>query len=194
MTRMKQSSENWRRKQRLSFNQKFWDPKRECLFDVLLDGDQGDEKTRPNQIFALSLPFPVLDESKWRGVLRTIEAELLTPVGLRSLSPFDKAYWGQCTGEASARDTAYHQGTVWPWLFGSYVTGYLRVFPPDAKTLAFVQQLYLPFQRRMSEAGIGTISEIYDGDPPNLARGCISQAWCIAEILRSYARDAIATD
>jgi predicted glycogen debranching enzyme len=172
-----------------SFNSKFWDRKRECLYDYLTEGDMGDEKTRPNQIFALSLPFPVLEEgehAKWRGVLRTIEAELLTPVGLRSLSPFDKGYWGQCTGEASARDTAYHQGTVWPWLFGSYVTAYLRVFQPDPRTLAFVQQLFSPFKKRMTEAGIATLSEIYDGDPPNLSRGCISQAWTVAEILRSY--------
>lgn len=174
-----------------SFNEKFWDNERECLYDVLQDGDRGDKKTRSNQIIALSLPFPVLDEAnthRWRLVLRTIEAELLTPVGLRSLSPFDKQYWGQCTGEASARDTAYHQGTVWPWLFGSYVTAYLRVFPPEPKTIAFVQQLYSPFKKRMTEAGIATVSEIYDGDPPNLARGCISQAWSIAEILRSYSQ------
>jgi predicted glycogen debranching enzyme len=180
-------------KTKVSFNQKFWDSTRECLFDVLQDGDRGDSKTRPNQLIALALPFPVLDDSqprKWRGVLRTIEAELITPVGLRSLSPFDKQYWGQCTGEASARDTAYHQGTVWPWLFGSYVTAYLRVFPPEPKTVAFMQQLYSPFQKRMTEAGIGTLSEIYDGDPPNLARGCISQAWTIAEILRSYSQVA----
>jgi len=178
-------------KTKVSFNEKFWDSSRDCLHDVLLDGDHGDSKTRPNQLFALALPFPVLNESeRWRAVLRTIEAELLTPVGLRSLSPFDPNYWGQCTGEASARDTAYHQGTVWPWLFGSYVTAYLRVFPPDPKTLMFVQQLYNPFKKRMTEAGIGTVSEIYDGDPPNLSRGCISQAWSIAEILRSYARDA----
>jgi len=176
-------------KTKASFNEKFWDGKRECLYDVLQDGDRGDSKTRPNQLISLALPFPVLDESlsrRWRTVLRTIEAELLTPVGLRSLTPYDKQYWGQCTGEAGARDTAYHQGTVWPWLFGSYVTAYLRVFPPEPKTLAFVQQLYGPFQKRMTEAGIATLSEIYDGDPPNLARGCISQAWSVAEILRSY--------
>ena len=176
-----------------SFNEKFWDSERECLFDVLLDGDEGDPKTRPNQLIALALPFPVLDESntlRWKAILRTIEAELLTPVGLRSLSPFDKQYWGQCTGEASARDSAYHQGTVWPWLFGSYVSAYLRVYPPEPKTIAFVKELYSPFKKRMTEAGIGTISEIYDGDPPNLSRGCISQAWSIAEILRSYFRVA----
>jgi len=150
-------------------------------------------KTRPNQLIALSLPFPVFEESnnaRWRAVLRTVEAELLTPVGIRSLSPFDKQYWGQCTGEATARDTAYHQGTVWPWLFGSYVTTYLRVFPPDPKNIAFVQQLYAPFKKRMTEAGIATVSEIYDGDPPNLSRGCISQAWSIAEILRTYSQVA----
>lgn len=180
-------------KTRAAFNEKFWDADRQCLFDVLQDSDSGDKKTRPNQVIALSLPFPVLNEDdtrRWRSVLRTLEAELLTPVGLRSLSPFDKDYRGQCTGEANARDAAYHQGTVWPWLFGSYVTAYLRVFPPEPRNVAFIQQLFSPFKKRMTEAGIATLSEIYDGDPPNLSRGCISQAWSVAEILRSYSQVA----
>ncbi len=119
-----------------------------------------------------------------------VESELLTPVGLRTLSPFDSEYRGQYVGKPADRDMAYHQGTVWPWLLGAYVTAYVKVFPQDSKTISFVRQLYTPFMKRMTEAGINTISEIYDGDPPNVARGCISQAWSIAEILRSYARDA----
>jgi len=93
-------------------------------------------------------------------------------------------------GKNEERSLAYHQGSAWPWLFGSYVTAYLRVFPGDSKSLEYVRQLYSPFIKRMYEAGVGTISELYDGDEPNKARGCISQASSIAEILRSYARDA----
>ena len=171
-----------------SFNEKFWDDERKCLYDVLVD-DKGDKKTRPNQIFALSLPYPVLDEARWRDVLRVVETELLTPLGLRSLSPLDPDYRGVYVGTLRERDLAYHQGTVWPWLLGPFISAYVRVFA-DQKTLAFVRQLYTPFIKRMQEGGIGSISEIYDGDPPNTARGCISQAWSVAELLRSYARDA----
>ena len=171
---------------RSSFNQKFWNPKKSALYDVLEDGDSADPKIRPNQLLAISLPFPVLDESRWRETLRTIETELLTPVGLRSLSPFDEEYQGQCTGSPKQRDFAYHQGTVWPWLFGAYVSSYLKAVPLDEKTRNFVRQLFTPFKKRMGEAGINTISEIYDGDPPHSPRGCISQAWSVAELLRSY--------
>ncbi len=176
-------------KTRESFNLKFWNERKTCLHDLLLD-DHGDEMVRPNQIFSISLPFPVLNEEKRREVIRTVEAELLTPVGLRTLSPFDEEYRGTCAGNPVQRDSSYHQGTVWPWLFGPYVTAYVRVYGQDLKTLSFVQQLYLPFKRRLTEGGIGTISEIFDGDPPHAARGNISQAWSVAEILRSYARDA----
>ncbi len=172
-----------------SFNAKFWNERKRCLHDVLAD-DAGDGKICPNQIFSIALPFPVLSEEKWRDTLRTVEAELLTPVGLRTLSPFDPNYKGRCAGNPRERDTSYHQGTVWPWLFGSYVSAYVKTYGPDQKTLSFVQQLYAPFKKRLSEAGLGTISEIYDGDPPHYPRGCISQAWSVAEVLRSYVRDA----
>lgn len=172
-----------------SFNEKFWNPEKECLYDVLVD-DRGDGAIRPNQLFSISLAFPVLERERWREVLRSVESELLTPLGLRSLSPFDKNYKGKYSGPQNERDHAYHQGTVWPWLFGSYVSSYVKLYGTDPKVLSFVQQLYLPFKKRMTEAGIGTISEIYDGDPPHLARGCVSQSWSVAEILRSYARDA----
>ncbi len=176
-------------KAQTSFNEKFWNLEKSCLYDCLLD-DKGDGVVRPNQIFAVSLPFPILQKERWRDVLRTIEAELLTPVGLRTLSPFDPNYKGRYVGGPKERDAAYHQGTVWPWLFGAYVSAYLKLYGPEPKVLAFVQQLYQPFKKRMTEAGIGTISEIYDADPPHLACGCISQAWSVAEILRSYVRDA----
>jgi predicted glycogen debranching enzyme len=180
------------KKTKESFNEKFWNERKRSLHDVLLD-DRGDGKVCPNQVFSIGLAFPVLDEEKWRDVLRTVESELLTPVGLRTLSPFDPNYKPQCSGNPRERDTAYHQGTVWPWLFGTYVSSYVRTYGNDPKTLAFVQQLYNPFKRRMNEAGLGTISEIFDGDPPHLPRGCISQAWSVAETLRSYVEDAFPT-
>jgi predicted glycogen debranching enzyme len=177
-------------KTRESFNEKFWNERKRCLHDVLLDGDRGDGKICANQIFSIGLSFPVLNEEKWKDVLRTIEAELLTPVGLRTLSPFDPSYKAHCAGNPRERDTAYHQGTVWPWLFGSYVSAYVKAYGVDSKTLSFVQQLYALFKKRLTEEGLGTISEIFDGDPPHFPRGCISQAWSVAEVLRSYLEDA----
>ncbi|MHB1908622.1 MAG: amylo-alpha-1,6-glucosidase [Nitrososphaerales archaeon] len=172
-----------------SFNGKFWNERKSCLDDLLVD-ERGDGKIRPNQIFAIGLPFPVLQNERWRDVLRTVEAELLTPLGLRTLSPFDPEYKARCAGSPRERDSAYHQGTVWPWLFGSYVSSYLKTYGNDPKTISFIQQLYGPFKRRMTEAGVATISEVFDADAPHLPRGCISQAWSVAEILRSYVRDA----
>lgn len=170
---------------RVAFNMKFWNEERSCLHDLLVD-DSGDGKIRPNQIFAIGLPFPVLDQLRWRETLRTVEVELFTPVGLRTLSPFDPEYKGRYAGIPKERDNSYHQGTVWPWLFGRYVSAYLKAYPGDQKTITFVKQLYVPFWKRFIEAGVNTISEIYDGDPPHTPRGCISQAWSIAELLRSY--------
>lgn len=176
-------------KTKSSFEEKFWNERKKCLHDVLVD-DVGDEKVRPNQLLSLSLPFPVLGYSRGREVLRAVDSELMTPVGPRSLSPLDAEYRGRCIGTNAERRLSYHQGSVWPWLFGAYATSRLRIFPDDAKNLEYVRQLYSPFIKRLSEAGVGTISEFYDGDEPNIARGCISQASSIAELLRSYARDA----
>jgi predicted glycogen debranching enzyme len=180
---------SYAQKTKISFNEKFWNEKKHCLYDVLVD-DKPDARTRPNQLLSLSLPYSVLDESKAREVLRAVESELLTPVGLRSLSPVESEYKGRCLGTKEEIAFALHQGSAWPWLLGSYVKAYLRVFQADAKNLEYVKQLYLPFIKRMNEAGIGTISEVYDGDQPNNARGCISQASSIAQVLWSYARDA----
>lgn len=172
-----------------SFEAKFWNKQKGCLHDVLVD-DVGDDKIRPNQILSIGLPFPVLDVMKGREVLKAVDSELLTPVGLRSLSPLDEGYRGRCEGSVEERSLSFHQGSVWPWLFGSYVSAYLKTFPIDSRDFEYVKHLYSPFVKRMAEAGVGSISELYDGDEPNRARGCISQASSIAEILRSYARDA----
>jgi predicted glycogen debranching enzyme len=165
-----------------SFNRRFWIEKDHYLYDVV-DGPGGDDPTfRPNQVFSLALRFPVLDESRWRPVVNGVTAKLLTPVGLRTLSPdhrdYKKMYWG----DLRARDAAYHQGTVWPWLIGPYVNAYLRAFgeKPPARILDGLLA-------HLRDAGIGTISEIFDAEQPYHPRGCMAQAWSVAEVLRVLA-------
>jgi predicted glycogen debranching enzyme len=166
-----------------SFNRRFWSPDRGYLFDVV-DGDQGDDDAcRPNQVLAISLPHPVLDERRWRPVLEVVERELLTPFGLRSLAPGARDYHPRYFGHLWARDAAYHQGTVWPWLIGPYVDAYLKVHPGDVQG---ARALLAGFESHLGEAGLGGISEIFDAEPPFTARGCIAQAWSVAEVLRSW--------
>jgi predicted glycogen debranching enzyme len=172
-----------------SFNAQFWNEKAGCLFDVVREDGAKDEAVRPNQVISMSLPFPVLEQKYWKSVMKTIDFELLTPVGLRTLSPGHPSYIGKCMGPPSERDAAYHQGTVWPWLLGHYITSYIKLNGKFPRTMMIMKQLYEPFRKRFSEAGIGMISEIFDGDEPNAPRGCISQAWSVAEILRSYLED-----
>jgi predicted glycogen debranching enzyme len=166
-----------------SFNKRFWNSEEKGLFDVV-DGEHGnDPAVRPNQLFAISLPNPVLDESRWEAVLNVAEKRLLTPVGLRSLSPDDKEYKPTYHGDLRTRDAAYHQGTVWGWLIGPYVDTWLKVHPDrrsEAKTLlnGLIDHL--------SEACIGSISEVFDAEPPFLPRGCCAQAWSVAELLRCW--------
>jgi predicted glycogen debranching enzyme len=166
-----------------SFNQSFWNKEARCLFDCI-NGSQVDASIRPNQIFAISLPFPVLKTERHRSVLKKIEQELLTPFGLRSLSPKDPKYAGKYFGNAIERDKIYHQGTVWAWLLGPYITAYLRIHGRTPETLEYVKSLLEPFRNHIYEAGLGTISELFDGDSPHEPNGCISQAWSVAEILR----------
>lgn len=166
-----------------SFNQIFWNKEIGCLFDCI-DGKKTDPSIRPNQIFAISLPFPILKTEWHRCVLKMIEQELLTPYGLRSLSPNDPKYIGKYSGNAFVRDRAYHQGTVWPWLLGPYTTAYLRVHGRTPKTLEKVKSFMEPFRDHLYEGGLGTISELFDGDSPHSPNGCISQAWNVAELLR----------
>ncbi len=166
-----------------SFNRRFWNSNLGYLFDVV-DGEDGkdDPALRPNQLLAISLPHAVLDESHWNSVLQVVEAKLLTPFGLRSLAPGHPDYKSTYSGDLRARDAAYHQGTVWSWLIGPYIDALLRV-RPDAVEQA--RSALGGLVEHLTEAGLGTISEVFDAEPPYTPRGCIAQAWGVAELLRS---------
>jgi predicted glycogen debranching enzyme len=175
-----------------SFNRQFWNHETGCLYDYI-DGDHLDASIRPNQIFALSLTFPVLEYAKWRQVIRVVEQELLTPYGLRTLSPLHPDYRGRYEGDLKARDHAYHQGTVWPWLLGHYIKAYLRRHGRSGTTINHCFGLLEAFMGHFREAGLGNVSEIFDGDPPRRPGGCFAQAWSVAEILRTISEDLLGT-
>jgi predicted glycogen debranching enzyme len=173
-------------KARHSFNQRFWNADSGFLFDVI-DGENGrpDPVCRPNQLFAISLEYPVLDQSRWESVVRVAKERLLTPVGLRSLAPGEKDYKPRYDGDLRSRDAAYHEGTVWAWLIGPFIDAWLRVYPNDFKTArGFLKGLL----GQLNTACVGTISEIFDAEPPFTPRGCCAQAWSVAEVLRCYAK------
>jgi predicted glycogen debranching enzyme len=167
---------------RKSFNSRFWNSQTRCLFDVL-DGPDGkdDPAIRPNQVLAISLDHPVLEQNRWQPVLAAVREKLLTPVGLRSLSPDNPDYKPRYFGDLRSRDAAYHQGTVWAWLIGPFVDAWARAYPADNKG---TNGLLDGFRAHMSEACIGSISEIFDAESPFTPRGCIAQAWSVAEVLR----------
>jgi len=174
---------------RASFGARFAHPDRGHLADVV-DGPAGDDSSmRPNQIFAVSLPFPLLEGERARAVVGAVGGVLLTTYGLRSLSPDDPAYHGAYGGDPLQRDGAYHQGPVWTWLMGAYVEAYHRVYGDAEAALALLQ----PFEHHLRDAGLGSVSEILEGDPPHLPRGCIAQAWGVAEVLRVWRTLAPAT-
>jgi predicted glycogen debranching enzyme len=173
-------------KAKASFNQKFWNQDRGFLFDVVEGEDpQADAYCRPNQIFALSLDFPILDEERWETVLNVVKDRLLTPVGLRSLAPGEPEYKPCYDGDLRSRDAAYHQGTVWAWLIGPFIDAWLRVRADDFET---ARGFLNGFTEHLSQACVGTISEIFDAAAPYTPRGCCAQAWSIAEVLRSFVR------
>jgi predicted glycogen debranching enzyme len=174
------------------FNEKFWNPKNGCLFDVVNEKAL-DASIRPNQIFAVSLNYTMLDKEKSQKAVDVVNRELVTPYGLRTLALGDPKFAGKCSGDSRSRDMAYHNGTIWPWLLGPYVTSYLKVNDYTAKAREqMLENLVLPlFTVGIHQAGLGTISEIYDCDPPNAPRGCISQAWSVAEPLRAYVEDVL---
>jgi glycogen debranching enzyme len=145
-------------------------------------GEMKDFSVRPNQIFACSLPYCIPDEGKINRILQVVESELLTPRGLRTLSPKNLDYKGVYKGDIFARDSAYHQGSAFPWLLGSFSEAYLKIHGWSG--LGFIQKIYTNLEDEMTEAGIGTISELYYGDPPYKGKGAISQAWSVAELLR----------
>jgi len=168
---------------RRSFDERFWNPDTGWLYDVV-DGEGGDDPAcRPNQIFAIALPHPVLDRRHWDSVINAVTDRLLTPFGLRSLDPAHPDYRSQYAGDLRARDASYHQGTVWAWLIGPYVDALLRAGRVDHEHR---DALLGAFDAHLGAAGVGTISEIFDADMPHLPRGCIAQAWSVAEVLRAW--------
>jgi predicted glycogen debranching enzyme len=166
-----------------NFNRVFWNEELECLFDVVKNGDK-DASIRPNQIFAVSLANTMLSVGKARKIVEKVESELLTPFGLRSLSPNDEKYRPIYTGSPYERDSSYHQGTVWGWLIGAFIDAYRKVHPNGHKTDARIEEILAGFKTHLTEAGIGQISEIFDAAAPHAPRGCVAQAWSVAEVLR----------
>jgi predicted glycogen debranching enzyme len=168
---------------RVSFNQRFWNDDLGYLFDVV-DGESGDDSAcRPNQILAISLRHPVLDPSRWQSVMDVVKERLVTPVGLRSLAPGHPNYKSYYDGDLRTRDAAYHQGTVWAWLIGPFLDAWLKVNPDDR---VGAKQWLTGFVPHLGEACIGSISEVFDADEPFTPRGCIAQAWSVAEVLRTW--------
>jgi predicted glycogen debranching enzyme len=181
-------AENLRRRTgrvRRAFARTFWNDEIGCLNDVVGEDGVVDASIRPNQVFALSLPFPLLSKARARRVLEVVEEHLLTPFGLRSLSPDDPAYRPHYEGDPRSRDSAYHQGTVWSWLLGPYVDAVVRTRGDDGREQA--RRLIEGFERHLGEACVGSVSEIFDGDPPHAPRGAVAQAWSVAELLRALA-------
>jgi predicted glycogen debranching enzyme len=164
-----------------SFIDTFWDEKRGYLADYV-DGSYKNFDVRPNMVFATSLPYTPLNEEKRKKILDVVRSELLTPRGLRTLSPSHPDYQGVYYGDQATRDRIYHNGSVFPWLLGHFVEGYLKIHGKSG--VGFVKTLYNGFEEVMQDYGIGTISELYDGDPPHKPGGAISQAWSVAELLR----------
>src|SRR5262249_2460901 len=175
-----------------SFNERFWYPEGGSLYDVV-DAEQGgnDPSCRPNQVFAISLPHPVLEPSRWESVVSVMRKRLLTPVGLRSLAPGSPDYKAKYYGDLRSRDAAYHQGTVWSWLIGPYIDAWLKVHPEDR---AGARKLVGGWTDHLSEACIGSVSEIFDAEPPFTPRGCVAQAWGVAEALRCWVKTAPAAE
>jgi predicted glycogen debranching enzyme len=167
------------------FNERFWFEEGGYLYDVVdvNGGNTNDSACRPNQLFAISVDHPVLDRARWQSVVDVAERELVTPVGLRSLSPKHPDYKPIYAGDLRSRDGAYHQGTVWGWLIGPFVDAWLNVHPGEnAKARKFLER----FPESMNDDGIGTISEVFDAREPHTAGGCIAQAWSVAEVLRCW--------
>ncbi|PYJ74966.1 MAG: glycogen debranching protein [Verrucomicrobia bacterium] len=175
---------------RVSFNQRFWFADGGYLYDVVdCNGDKEahDVSCRPNQLFAISLDHPVLDQERWKSVVDIAQNKLLTPLGLRSLSPNDPEYKPIYSGDLRSRDGAYHQGTVWAWLIGPFIDAWLKVYPNDKRG---ARKFLETFPVHLSDNGLGTISEVYDANEPHLAGGCIAQAWSVAEVLRCWVKTA----
>lgn len=174
-----------------SFNAKFWDSSHQCLFDVV-DGDEPDDHIRPNQIYAVSLPFSLLPEEQEKAVVALVEKELFVGCGLRSLAPDHPDYHGIYCGALAKRDAAYHQGTAWGFLLGGFFSAYMKVNHHSSSAAENAVRMLEPVRKHLSDSGcIGSISEIFDGDTPHNPRGCYAQAWSVGEVLRCYCEDIL---
>ncbi len=174
-----------------SFNAKFWDSANQCLFDVV-DGDEPDDHIRPNQIYAVSLPFSLLPEEQEKAVVALVEKELFVGCGLRSLAPDHPDYHGIYCGALAKRDAAYHQGTAWGFLLGGFFSAYMKVNHHSSSAAENAIRMLEPVRKHLSDSGcIGSISEIFDGDAPHNPRGCYAQAWSVGEVLRCYCEDIL---
>lgn len=174
-----------------SFNAKFWDSSNQCLFDVV-DGDEPDDHIRPNQIYAVSLPFSLLPEEQEKAVVALVEKELFVGCGLRSLAPDHPDYHGIYCGALAKRDAAYHQGTAWGFLLGGFFSAYMKVNHHSSSAAENAIRMLEPVRKHLSDSGcIGSISEIFDGDVPHNPRGCYAQAWSVGEVLRCYCEDIL---
>jgi glycogen debranching enzyme len=177
-------------KTKKSFVEKFWDSGKECLFDVVKD-DSKDGSLRPNQVFAVSLDFAMLDNVRQERVVDMVHREFLTPFGLRSLAKDSADYVGVYAGDRCKRDRAYHNGTVWPWLLGPFVTALLKAkgYSEFRREYALKNCILPLFAGQIFESRLGKVNEVFDGDVPHRPRGCISQAWSVAEPFRAYVED-----
>lgn len=174
-----------------SFNAKFWDSSNQCLFDVV-DGDEPDDHIRPNQIYAVSLPFSLLPEEQEKAVVALVEKELFVGCGLRSLAPDHPDYHGIYCGALAKRDAAYHQGTAWGFLLGGFFSAYMKVNHHSSSAAENAVRMLEPVRKHLTDSGcIGSISEIFDGDTPHNPRGCYAQAWSVGEVLRCYCEDIL---
>jgi predicted glycogen debranching enzyme len=171
-----------------SFNRQFWNEQAGCLYDVT-NGAPPDPSIRPNQIFAVSLKHSMLSAERARAVVNKVQEHLLTPYGLRSLAASDPQYRGRYTGGPAERDGAYHQGTVWPWLMGPFVTAYIKVNGDSDAARRQAAEWLAPLKAHLADGGLGDIAEIFDGDAPQRPCGCIAQAWSVAEVFRAYVED-----
>jgi predicted glycogen debranching enzyme len=178
-------------KARTSFNKTFWNEEAGCLYDVI-NGKARDASIRPNQILSVSLTNSMVTSKRARSILSAVERELLTPRGLRTLSPTDANYIGRYEGDPRSRDGAYHQGTVWPWLMGPFITAYVKTFGRKVGQ-DFANEWLSQFQGHLSESCLGQVSEIFDGDAPHTPRGCVAQAWSVAELLRAAIENVYST-
>lgn len=173
-----------------SFNRKFWYEKGGYLYDVV-DGDTGDASLRPNQIYAVSLPYRMLDTEREKAVVDTVYEKLYIGCGLRSIAAEDPQYHGIYSGCLQKRDEAYHQGTAWGFLLGGFITAYVHVYGTSKESIQKAQSLFKPVEQHLSDGCIGSIAEIFDGDAPHTSRGCYGQAWSVGEVLRAYTEDIL---